>query len=112
MSRYRLTLDSYAMGRVKYGPIPGTTMILDIDLNNPDKKAGEIWHGYLWMREEQKKHPVSSRSPCKVKLTEDTPEIDKVREAFDLFFRFLAGEGRDNWLQVTHIEALDVELVL
>jgi len=47
-----------------------------------------------------------------VKLTEKAPEIEKFREALNMFFRFLAGEGRDNCERVFKIVCLDPPIVV
>ena len=102
---YQVILDSYAIGNERLAalnlpPIPGTTLVMELDTESGLGK--EIWWGYLQMRERQKKEPA--QFPYRVTLAETAPEIDKFREAINIFFRFLAGEGRDNGQQVTKIE--------
>ena len=105
--RYKVTLDAYVIGgpaleQLPLPPLPGTTKVVELDTESGS--GMEIWHGYLQMRQAQKVVQPSD-SWARVKLTEKDSEIDKFREAINIFFRYLAGEGRDNGLQVTKIEA-------
>ena len=105
--KYQVILDSYPIGNERLAelclpPIPGTTRVITLDTANGLGK--EIWYGYLSMREDQKKTP--SVYPYKINQPETAPEIDKFREGINMFFRFMAGEGRDNAQQVTQIEVL------
>ena len=84
--------------------IPGTEKDLLMDTASGIGK--EIWFGYLSMRKEQKVNPPDNNSWWKIRVKEDNEpknEIHKVREAVNLFFRFMAGEGRDNCLCVKEI---------
>lgn len=108
--KYRVTLDGYVIGgpaldRLNLPPIPGTTQVVELD---PDDGPGQvIWHGYLQMRTWQEKEQRDPDDWATVKLKSDAPEIDKFREAINIFCRFLAGEGRDNGNQVTKIEPIN-----
>jgi hypothetical protein len=107
--KYKVTLA----GRVICRPdvmrtlpfIPGTEQVVFLDT---DSGAGQtIWHGYLHMREEQKKTSLSDNDWRKIRVPEDGKpenEIYKFREAIDIFTRFLAGNGRDNCNAVKEIE--------
>lgn len=99
---YKVTVASYVLGHKDLGPIPGTKVEKEFDTD--DGIGQTIWHGYLQMRQLQKEKPLAENDPYKIKLTEKDKEIDKFREAINLFYRFLAGEGRDNYVQVFSIK--------
>ena len=103
---YAVTLASYPICNLPpdtVGPIPGTEhrIVMDTTVNI----GKTIWHGYLQMREEQKRTPAVGWS--KILLTEKDSELEKFREAVNLFFRFLAGEGTDNCKRVQLIEVME-----
>ncbi len=84
--------------------IPGTEtpeLLFDTD-SGP---TGEIWKGYLELQEQQK-----TQAPTipwlKVKRTASDLEIFQVSEAMTLFSRYMAGEDRDNFNAVKHIEVV------
>lgn len=85
--------------------IPGTEQTVEFD--TASGAGQEIWWGYLQLRQDQKGKVLDDDDWRKVRVPEDSDpknEIHKFREAVDLFFRFLAGEGRDNCNQVKSIE--------
>lgn len=96
--KYDVTLASYVIcgsHPATLGPIPGTFQKVVLDTESGAGK--EIWHGYLQMREQQKKTGVKVGWPfAGIEQTEKVTEIRKFAEAINLFFRFMAGEGRDN----------------
>lgn len=99
---YKVTVASYVLNHTDLGPIPGTIVEKEFDTN---KGVGQtIWWGYLQMREGQKSKPLSMDDPYRVKLTENDSEKNKFREAINIFYRYLAGEGRDNYVQVLSIK--------
>lgn len=86
-------------------PIPNTEQKVVLDTDSGLGKI--IWHGYLYMRECQKKQPLPDDDWAKIRVPEDSNpknEINKFREAIDIFMRFQAGEGRDNCNSVVTIE--------
>ncbi len=106
--RYRVTIDSYVLTEhfdpLHLGPIPGTTTVAELDTDSGGGK--DIWWGYLSMREEQKMSSLEVDDPYRVLEGEDESEAVKFREAINLFLRFLAGEGRDNFRRVTAMQEL------
>ncbi len=106
--KYKVTIDSYVLGNhlvdaMRLPPIPGTTKTMILDTNSG--MGREIWYGYLQMRMEQKRQPTppDSRNWNTVKQPETASEKIKFTEACNIFFRYMAGEGRDNGKQVTQI---------
>ncbi|HEY4511661.1 MAG TPA: hypothetical protein VJH55_02360 [Candidatus Paceibacterota bacterium] len=84
--------------------IPGTDKKVELDT---DSGAGqEIWWGYLRMREKQKTQNLKDGDWQKIKVPADNDprnEVNKFREAINIFMRFMTGEGRDNCLAVKDI---------
>lgn len=106
--KYKVTLAGYVICHIhpdEIGPIPNTDQEIILDIN---KEMGrEIWWGYLMMRENQKKTGIKAGYQfAGIELSENDPEIDKFREAINLFCRFMAGEGRDNCNRVRKIEKI------
>jgi hypothetical protein len=100
--KYNVVLAAQAIRCPEAGFVPGTER--DMTLDTKSGLGKNIWWGYLEMREEQKKTPVPDDSPSKVHLPDTESEQNKFREAINLFFRYLAGEGSDNCLVVKSIE--------
>ena len=106
--RYNVILASRAICRKDMMKglsfIPNTEK--EIIMDTESGIGQEIWFGYLQMREAQKAHQLPDDCWHKVHVPEDSNpenEIHKFREAINIFFRFSAGEGRDNCLAVKEI---------
>jgi len=101
---YKVTLDNYPITTLDrpVPPIPGTTRVLVLSLSEGLGK--DIWYGYLELRTDQRRQSLADNDPFRVKLTEQDTEIDKFREAVNLFHLFSALDSRDNCQQVTRIE--------
>ncbi len=86
--------------------IPDTERAEVLDTESGPGK--EIWDGYLKMCREQKSAPPLDDSHWyKIRVPEDSKpenEINRFREAINIFMRFLAGEGRDNCEAVKDIK--------
>jgi hypothetical protein len=85
--------------------IPGTDREVVFDTGSGVGR--EIWYGYLATWQEQKKTPPPEDDWMKIRVPESgdaTQEINKFREAINIFMRFLVGLGADNCLAVKHIE--------
>lgn len=108
--KYRVTLDAYVIGGPAMPkhlpPIPLTTIVMIMDTEDETHMAKDMWDGYLEMREKQAKNPPKHKDDwATIKKTANDPPEQQFREAVNIFMRFMAGEGRDNCLQVTKIES-------
>lgn len=89
---YRVTLDAHVVGNERLAalhlpPIPGTTRIVQL---NPHKGFGNtVYNGYLEMYEDQKYKPAAF--PYKINRTEQDNELDRFREALNIFFYVVEG---------------------
>lgn len=110
--KYEVTLASRVICRpdiMRTLPfIPGTDRTVTLDTNSG--MGRDIWWGYLKMRGAQKKNPLGDEDWAKIRIPEcgdPRQEIRKFREAIDIFFRFMAGEGRDNCIAVKEIRLIE-----
>ncbi len=88
------------------GAIPNTEFTVELDTANGPGK--DIFDGYIAMRAEQKRRtqPLAINDWTRVRLKEDASEENQFKEAFEMFSRYMAGEGQDTFKLVTKIEAV------
>jgi hypothetical protein len=105
--RYQIVLASRPITRLPVNElpfIPGTDRVIIFDTALRIYKG--ILSGYLTMREAQKTQNLDDSDWNKIKVTEEAPEEEQVKEAVNIFMRFLAGTARDNCECVRSIEAI------
>lgn len=110
MPKYQVQLDNYlhpnfardsVISRMK---IPKTTREVVWDTESGEGQL--IYSGYLNMFKSQKNLRDSEKGSLRIKLTEKDSELDRFKEAINLFFVYLVGDRRDNLPQVSSIEAI------
>lgn len=106
--QYRIVLASRPMVKpslMETMPfVPGTEQTMVFDTESGICK--EVWLGYLNMREVQKAHKLDDDDWVKIKVTEVAAEITQIKEAVNIFNRYMVGTSRDNCLCVKSIEVI------